>query len=60
MIEPLAEKRGIGLSFPSFDLPCFVLADRTRLTQVLANLLSNAIKYNTPAGTVTVESILLL
>ena len=55
MIEPEAHKRGIGIAFPSFDAPCFVLADRTRLTQVLANLLSNAIKYNRPAGKVTIE-----
>jgi PAS domain S-box-containing protein len=55
MIEPEAQKRGIGIAFPSFDAPCFVLADRTRLTQVLANLLSNAIKYNRPDGAAMVE-----
>ena len=55
MIEPQAQKRGIGIAFPSFDNPCFVLADRTRLTQVLANLLTNAVKYNRPDGSVTVE-----
>ncbi|WP_242478041.1 PAS domain-containing hybrid sensor histidine kinase/response regulator [Rubrivivax gelatinosus] len=32
-----------------------VLADRTRLRQVLANLVSNAIKYNRPDGDVVVE-----
>jgi signal transduction histidine kinase len=31
----------------------WVMADRTRLTQVLLNLLSNAIKYNRPSGTVS-------
>ena len=47
MIEPQARKRGIALSFPAtFDAPCFVSADRTRVKQVLINLLSNAIKYN--------------
>jgi CheY-like chemotaxis protein len=34
------------MTFPRFDDPCFVSADRTRLKQVLINLLSNAIKYN--------------
>ncbi len=55
MIEPQAQKRGIGMSFPRFEIPYFVSADRTRVKQVLINLLSNAIKYNKPGGTVTVE-----
>ncbi len=55
MIEPQAQKRGITLSFPAFDVPPFVSADRTRLKQVLINFLSNAIKYNKPGGTVIVE-----
>jgi PAS domain S-box-containing protein len=55
MIEPQAKKRGIGMSFPRFDQPCFVSADRTRVKQVLINLLSNAIKYNQAGGTVVVE-----
>jgi PAS domain S-box-containing protein len=56
MIEPQAQLRGIGMQFPHFDAPCFVLADRTRLKQVLINLLFNAIKYNRPGGTVVVDS----
>jgi PAS domain S-box-containing protein len=55
MIEPQAQQRGIKLTFPQFDIPCFVLADRTRLKQVLINLLSNAIKYNIKQGTVEVK-----
>ena len=55
MIEPQAQLRGIRLVFPGFDLPCFVLADRTRVKQVLINLLSNAIKYSQPKGTVEVK-----
>ncbi len=55
MIEPQAHKRGISLSFPSFDRPCFVQADRTRVKQVLINLLFNAVKYNRPSGSVVVE-----
>jgi PAS domain S-box-containing protein len=54
MIEPLAMKCGIGLTFPLFDATPFVKADRTRLKQVLINLLSNAIKYNRAGGTVEV------
>lgn len=52
MLEPLANRRAIGLSFPRFDAPCFVHADRIRVKQVLINLLSNAIKYNRLGGTV--------
>jgi PAS domain S-box-containing protein len=55
MIVPQGQKRGIELTFPQFDSPCFVRADRTRLKQVLINLLSNAIKYNQPGGTVIVD-----
>jgi PAS domain S-box-containing protein len=55
MIEPQGQKRGVKMTFPQFDLPCFVDADRTRLKQVLINLLSNAIKYNQPNGTVVVD-----
>ncbi len=55
MIEPQAQSRGIRMTFPQFDVPCFVAADRTRLKQVLINLLSNAIKYNKTGGTVVVD-----
>jgi signal transduction histidine kinase/ActR/RegA family two-component response regulator len=55
MIEPQAQKRGVGMTFPRFEIPCFVQADRTRVKQVLINLLFNAIKYNKPAGAVAVE-----
>ena len=54
MIEPQAQKNDIHLSFPTFEQPCFVEADRTRLKQVIVNLLSNAIKYNRVGGNVNV------
>jgi PAS domain S-box-containing protein len=55
MIEPQAQQRGIGMTFPRFETSHFVKADRTRVKQVLINLLFNAIKYNRPGGTVAVE-----
>jgi len=60
MIEPQAHKRGISVSFPHFDVPSFVKADRTRVKQVLINLLSNAIKYNKAGGAVVVACIMSL
>ncbi len=55
MIEPLAQRRGISMTFPGKDVQLHVKADRTRLKQVLINLLSNAVKYNRAGGSVTVE-----
>ncbi|HXD43336.1 MAG TPA: ATP-binding protein [Ramlibacter sp.] len=55
MIEPQARKRGLGMTFPQFEIVRFIMADRTRVKQVLINLLFNAIKYNRPQGAVAVE-----
>ena len=55
MVEPQAQTRGIRMSFPRFDAPCHINADRNRVKQVLSNLLSNAIKYNRPDGSVVVD-----
>ncbi len=57
MVGPQAHKRDISVSFPHFDNPYVVKADRTRVKQVLINLLSNSIKYNKLGGTVVVECI---
>jgi CheY-like chemotaxis protein len=58
MIEPQAQKRDIRMTFPQFEIPYFVKADRTRVKQVLINLLSNAVKYNKVGGTVAVDCIM--
>ena len=55
MMQPEAQQRGIRMTFPRFDQPVFVWADRTRLKQIIINLLSNAIKYNREQGTVVVD-----
>jgi PAS domain S-box-containing protein len=54
MIEPQAQQRGIRMVFPPRGTPHFVMADQTRLKQVVINLLSNAIKYNVSKGLVDV------
>ncbi len=58
MMMQKAHKWGINLTFPQLQgegkLEYFVLADRTRLKQVILNLLSNAIKYNSKNGSVSV------
>ena len=50
-----ATERRVRITYPQFDLPCFVCADRTRLKQVLDNLLLNAICHNNAGGTVNVD-----
>ena len=54
MIGPLADTRGIRVSFSARDTAYSVNADHRRMKQVLVNLLSNAIKYNKVGGTVSV------
>ncbi|MFL6672757.1 MAG: ATP-binding protein [Massilia sp.] len=54
MIAPLAAERGIRALFPD-ACGAVVLADRTRLKQVLLNLLSNAVKYNREGGAVVLD-----
>ncbi|NRF66473.1 response regulator [Aquincola sp. S2] len=54
MTEPMGTRRGIRMLFPE-QCPLTVVADPTRLKQVLLNLLSNAIKYNRDQGAVVVD-----
>lgn len=54
IIAPMAQKHGIGIiDHSDVKEPATVLADFSRLRQVLFNLLSNAIKYNRPQGSIT-------
>ena len=54
LIQPLADKNHIRLDFIT-DFTGNVMADHTRLKQIILNLLSNAIKYNHDNGTVNVR-----
>jgi signal transduction histidine kinase len=54
LIRPLAAKNQVTLTIDAAADGANVIADPTRLTQVLVNLLSNAIKYNHQGGQVHV------
>ena len=57
VVRPLAEKFNITLVDQiTLNKKMYVLADKTRLKQVLLNLISNAIKYNRKEGSVTLSS----
>jgi PAS domain S-box-containing protein len=52
MLRPQADAAGVRLLPPAADPGLQVVADGTRLRQVLINLLSNAVKYNRRGGSV--------
>jgi PAS domain S-box-containing protein len=56
LVEPMANKRRLQLVVDPVQTGLHVLADPTRLKQVLLNLLSNAIKYNREGGHVHVTA----
>ncbi len=56
MVANSAEQRSITVADDVPDGAFAVLADATRLKQVLTNLLSNAIKYNRHGGAVTLTA----
>jgi PAS domain S-box-containing protein len=58
LVQPLADERGVSFIINGgFELRPRVLADQSRLKQVLLNLLSNAVKYNCEKGTVTLNAV---
>jgi PAS domain S-box-containing protein len=57
MLSPQAEKLAVAVTGYEVDRSLSVIADPTRLKQVMCNLLSNAIKYNRKGGTVRIECV---
>jgi len=53
--RPALEESGLLLRFEAPDEPLWVIADPTRLAQMLGNVLYNAQKFTDSGGTVTVE-----
>jgi len=49
-LAPMAERQGVELRLQALPEGCQVIADRTRLFQILINFGSNAIKYNRAGG----------
>ena len=56
MVEPAAAKRGIRIEQQLELRTGAVIADETRVKQILTNLLSNAIKYNVDGGHIAVRA----
>ncbi len=54
-VQQHINERNISLNNHCCDQSLSIIADRTRLRQILVNLLSNAIKYNKEGGSVTVD-----
>ncbi len=55
MMKPLAQARSLTVEDRTAGGRLLVLADRSRLRQVLVNLVSNAVKYNRPGGEIVVS-----
>lgn len=55
LIQPMAEKYKVKVEDCPADNEFYVIADKTRLQQVMLNLLSNAIKYNFETGKVKIS-----
>lgn len=51
MFEPEMTKKGLTHSFDAADTPALVIADETRLRQILTNFVGNAVKF-TAAGSI--------
>jgi PAS domain S-box-containing protein len=56
MFELDMEKKGLAHSFEAVQAPAFVLADPTRVRQILTNLIGNAVKFTT-SGSIAVRCL---
>lgn len=54
-LKPLADEKGIKLTYDLSVKPLPVLADHERFKELMVNLVGNAIKYTIGSGTVTIS-----
>lgn len=57
MIKELAAQKGLRVGYHCSDASLVILADATRLKQMLVNLLSNAVKFTASGGRVALEAV---
>lgn len=55
LIQSLADTKQIEIMIKQKHCQIMMMADHTKLKQILINLMSNAIKYNRQGGSVTIE-----
>jgi len=58
-VQPMADNRNVRIEMSNKYIKYCVLADTTRVKQVLINLISNAVKYNVQNGSVVISCDLL-
>ena len=54
-VESQAQTRGVRVTFPLFETPCFVSADRNRLQEVFSHMVSAAIDRSDGQSAIVVE-----
>jgi signal transduction histidine kinase/ActR/RegA family two-component response regulator len=57
--QPIASLKSVKIKLVMEDLPPLIMADATKLMQVITNLVSNATKFTNPNSTVTITASII-